>query len=85
MLSFADCVAFCGLTEEEVRAIAEHEGIPDLPAAELGAALLRRPGGAARIRAMILDDIARAQRRRNYARSVRLKLVLRNFSDCHPG
>ena len=80
MLSFADCIAFCGLTEEEVRVIAEHEGIPDLPAAELGAALLRRPGGAARIRALILDDIARAPRRRNYARAGRLKLVLRNVS-----
>ena len=85
MLRFEDCVAFCGLTEEEIRAIADHEGIPDLPAAELGAALLRRPDGVARIRAMILDDIDEARRRRNFARSGRLKLVLRHFAECHPG
>jgi hypothetical protein len=84
MLSFEDCVAFCDLTEEEIDAIAQHEGIPELPAAELGAALLRRPDGIARIRAMILDDIAEAQRHRNYGRSARLKLVLRHFMECHP-
>lgn len=84
MLSFEDCIALCGLTEEEIDAIAEHEHIPELPAAELGACLLRRPDGVARIRAMILDDIAEAQRRRNYARSARLKLVLRHFVECHP-
>jgi hypothetical protein len=83
MLSFEDCVAFCDLTEDEIDAIAQHEGIPDLPAAELGAALLRRPDGVARIRAMILDDIAQAQRRRNFARSGRLKVVLRHFVECH--
>jgi hypothetical protein len=85
MLSFEDCVAFCDLTEDEIDAIAAHEGIPELPAAELGAALLRRPDGVARIRAMILDDIAKAQRRRNNQRSGRLKLVLRRFVECHPG
>ncbi len=84
MLSFEDCIALCGLTEEEIDAIAQHEHIPELPAAELGATLLRRPDGVARIRAMILDDIAEAQRRRNYARSARLKLVLRHFVECHP-
>ncbi|MDF2766483.1 MAG: hypothetical protein K0S81_3478 [Rhodospirillales bacterium] len=83
MLSFEDCVAFCDLTEDEIDAIAQHEGIPELPAAELGAALLRRPDGVARIRAMILDDIAQAQRRRNFARSGRLKVVLRHFVECH--
>jgi hypothetical protein len=85
MLRFEDCVAFCDLTEEEIDAIARHEGIPELPAAELGATLLRRPDGAARIRKMIQDDIAEAQRRRNFTRSVRLKLVLRHFMECHPG
>ena len=30
-----DCVAFCGLTEEEVLAIAEHEHMPEIAAAAL--------------------------------------------------
>ena len=85
MLSFEDCVAFCDLTEEEISAIAQHEGIPELPAAELGAMLLQRPDGPARIRAMILDEIEGARRHRDHLRSARLKLVLRHFNECHPG
>ena len=84
MLSFEDCLAFCALTEDEIDAIAEHEGIPDLAAAELGATLLERPDGVARIRAMILDDIAAAQRHRKYIHSAQLKLVLRQFLESHP-
>ncbi len=84
MLSFADCLAFCALTEEEIDVIARHEGIPELPAAELGAALLQRPDGVARIRAMLLDEIAAARRHRNHARLAQLKLVLHHFLETHP-
>jgi hypothetical protein len=85
MLRFEDCVAFCALNEDEIAAIAEHEGIPDVAAAELGSALLQRPDGVARIRAMIVDDIVTAQRRRNYLRSTELKSVLRQFVATHQG
>ena len=85
MLRFEDCLGLCDLTEEEITAIAEHEGLPVLPAAELGAALLRRPDGVARIQKMILDDIALAQRRRRFARATRLRSVLRRFVEVHPG
>lgn len=36
MLSYQDCLAFCGLEEEEIAAIAQHEHIPIIVAAELG-------------------------------------------------
>jgi hypothetical protein len=32
MLTLEDCVAFCGLTEEEVLAVAEHEHMPEIAA-----------------------------------------------------
>lgn len=35
MITFGDCVAFCGLTEEKVLAIAEHEHMPEIAAAAL--------------------------------------------------
>jgi hypothetical protein len=35
MITLEDCVAFCGLTEEEVLAIAEHEHMPEIAAAAL--------------------------------------------------
>jgi len=62
MLSFEDCQGLCGLSEEEIRAIAQHEHLPEVVAAELGAYLLREPGGEAEIRRMI--EHAAADRRR---------------------
>ena len=36
MITLEDCTALCGLKEEEVRAIAEHEHVPDIAAAAIG-------------------------------------------------
>ena len=35
MVTLEDCIAFCGLTEAEVLAIAEHEHVPEVAAAAL--------------------------------------------------
>jgi hypothetical protein len=35
MIALADCLAMCGLSEDEVLAIAEHEHIPEIAAAAL--------------------------------------------------
>jgi hypothetical protein len=35
MITLGDCIGFCGLTEEEVLAIAEHEHLPEITAAAL--------------------------------------------------
>ena len=36
MITIEDCIAMCGLTQDEVLAIAEHEHIPEIAAAALG-------------------------------------------------
>jgi hypothetical protein len=84
MLSYEDCIGLCGLTEEEVHAIAEHEHIPEIAAAEYGNYLLRTPGGELYIKAIILDDIAQAAACGERERELALKLVLRNFVRQHP-
>jgi hypothetical protein len=84
MLSFEDCIGLCGLTEDEVRAIAEHERIPEVAAAEMGSYLVSTPSGELCIRAMIRDDIARAIAEGHRERELGLKLVLRNFILQHP-
>jgi hypothetical protein len=43
MITLEDCVALCGLTQDEVHALAEHEHIPDIAAAALGQCLLKQP------------------------------------------
>lgn len=84
MLSLEDCLALSDLTEEEVLAIAQHEHIPEIAAAELGNYLVRTPDGEMRIKAIIRDDIAEAGARGDRTRQLALKLLLRNFVLQHP-
>jgi len=85
MLTFEDCVALSGLTAEEIAAIAEHEHIPELAAAEMGNYLCRAPDGELRIKRMIVDDIVAACAAGKLDHAAALKLVLRHFVECHPG
>lgn len=84
MLSFEDCIGLCGLTEDEVHAIAEHEHIPEIAAAEFGHYLVSTPEGELCIKAIIRDDIARAAACGDRDRELALKLVLREFVRRHP-
>jgi hypothetical protein len=84
VLTLEDCLALCELSEEEVLAIAEHERIPELAAAELGSYLARTAGGELAIKAMIRDDLAAARARGDVPHAAALKLVLRNFVLQHP-
>ena len=84
VLTLEDCIALCGLTEEEVLAIAEHENVPEVAAAELGNYLVRTSDGELAIKAMIRDDLAAARARSDAAHAAALKLLLRNFVLQHP-
>ena len=53
MLSLEDCLALCELSEDEVLAIAHHEHVPEIAAAELGNYLIHTPEGEMRIKAII--------------------------------
>jgi hypothetical protein len=52
MITIEDCLALSDLTEEEIDAIAEHEHLPAIIAAELGNYLAHLPGGIHHIRSM---------------------------------
>ncbi len=84
MLSIQDCIAFSELSEEEILAIAEHEHIPEIVAAEMGNYLVHTPDGEVRVRAIIVDDIREAQRCENRERALALKLILRHYLGEHP-
>ena len=69
MLSLEDCLALCELTEDEVLAIAHHEHLPEIAAAELGHYLCLTPDGEMRIKSIFRDDVAEA---RAYSASSRI-------------
>ncbi len=84
VLTLKDCIELCDLTEEEVEAIAEHEHIPTIVAAELGNYLVHSPEGVPMIRRFIVDDTKAAEARGDFRRVTVLKLVLWHFIQTHP-
>ena len=84
MISIEDCVALCGLTKEEVHAIAEHEHVPEIVAAALASDLLCRANGCDRIEDMIRDDIRQALHRHDVPHARELLSVLLHFARTHP-
>ncbi len=84
MLTLEDCIALCDLTEAEIDAIAEHEHLPEIIAAELGEYLIESEDGVPRIRAMIRDDIDNALKRGDLRHASQLVAVLRHFVATHP-
>ena len=64
MLTYKDCLDMAAVSEDEIDAIARHEGIPALIALELGNRLLETREGTARLRVTFTaahadDDVAR--------------------------
>ncbi|MEQ8387677.1 MAG: hypothetical protein RIE22_03000 [Alphaproteobacteria bacterium] len=82
-LTLQDCIEFCELNEEVIDAIAEHEGIPEMAAAELGNYLIQDENGAPKIRAMIIDDIRRARDHGNSHHEMVLLGVLARFVEAY--
>ena len=81
MLTLDDCLGLCDLGREEIEAIAEHEHLPGVIAAELGNYLVHTANGQRAIKDIIRDDILAAQARGEFCRSAKLNLVLRHFLD----
>jgi hypothetical protein len=85
VLTFEDCLGLCELSEEEIRAIAEHEHLPEIVALELGNYLMRGPDGEVLVSHMFIDDIRAAERRGDPAHAACLKEALRHFIEEHFG
>ena len=84
MITIEDCITLCGLSRQEVMAIAEHEHVPEIAAAAMARYLLKEPHGAEKIRDMMRDDIHNALSRGDLDHASQLLMVLRHFLDTHP-
>lgn len=84
MLTIEDVLALSELTPEEVRAIAAHEHLPEIIAAELGNYLVHQPDGTVRLRRMIIDDIEEARAAGHMEDVLKYKAILKHFIEMHP-
>lgn len=84
MLTYQECLELCDLSLDEIDAIARHEHVPEIIAAEMGNYLMQCPDGVPCIKRYILDDIEEAERHGNRKRALHLKLVLHHFIETHP-
>jgi hypothetical protein len=84
MITLQDCIALCGLDEDQVAAISEHEHVPEIAAAALANYLLHRPHGSEVIRTMIIEDIHKALDGGRLKHAAELFGALQHFLDKHP-
>lgn len=84
MLCLEDCLEFCELDQDEVEAIAEHEHVPTIVAAEMGCELLKSEEGLARLHVMILDDIETALEHGHVEHASELAATYQHFQLTHP-
>ena len=84
MISLEDCIGLCGLDEEQIAAIGEHEHVPEIAATALASYLLRQPDGAETIRTMIIDDIHKALDDGRVKHAAELFIALRHLLEQNP-
>ncbi len=84
MLCLDDCLDFCELESDEVDAIAEHEHVPVIVAAEIGSELLKSDVGVVKLHTMILEDIEIALAHGRTEHAQELAMTYRHFQSAHP-
>ena len=84
MITIQDCIGLSSLSEAEVDAIAEHEHLPEIVAAELGYCLTGTLQGQHRILWMIEDDIGMARRHGQLVHVRELETVRASYLETHP-
>lgn len=84
MLCLEDCLDFSDLDNDEIEAIAEHEHIPIICAAELGCELLKTPIGVVQLHTMLLDDFNNAIEHGKTEHAGHLALTYQHLQATHP-
>ena len=84
MITLDDIEDMSCLTREEIAAIAEHEGVPDLNASALAEYLMHLPKGPQKVQQMICEDIREAIHADNVPHAKELFAVLKHFVAEHP-
>ena len=84
MLSLAEFVDLIGLSRDEVDLIAEHEGIPDIVAAEMGFDLLKTQKGIYRLHCIFLECLERAKLAGQKSKARQIDRIYTQFRATYP-
>lgn len=84
MLSMQDVIDYCDLERGEIEAIAEHEHIPVVVAAELSEQLLCSPQGVCRLHSMIIENMEHAMQCGEYQHVKELSETYKHLQRTHP-
>jgi len=84
MLSLKDCIDLSNLSDAEVAAIAEHEHVPEIVAAEIGCELINTAAGRLVLKQYIRENMRHAKAQHLSGKAKALELLLRRFDRAHP-
>ena len=84
MLSIQDVIDYCDLERGEIEAIAEHEHVPVVVAAELSEQLLCTPEGVYRLHSMIIENMEHALECGEYQHVKDLSETYAHLQRTHP-
>ena len=80
MLTLRECLDFCELGDDEIVAIAEHEGVTEIVAAEIGSTLLETDEGVRQIKRILGEAIEKAKAQEHPRKARRLERALTHVS-----
>jgi hypothetical protein len=84
MLTLNDCIGFTGLTEEQLEAIAKHEHLPMILAAEMVEDEVDSRAGCHHIETMIAEEVVFETEHGHPERAERYRHGLEEFLKAHP-
>ena len=84
MLCLEDCLDFSDLSASEVEAIAAHEHVPLIVAADIGCNLLKTDSGVRLLETLFLETAETARLRGCHDEAGRYMAVYEHFHQSHP-
>jgi hypothetical protein len=85
MLTLRDCIDFSGLTEEQLEAVARHEHLPLVLAAEWVEEMAEDNVGCRKLAAILAEELAEERRLREFGLAAHTRHALLEFLASHPG
>ena len=84
MLTLQDCIGFSGLTADQLEAVADHEHMDLIIAAEWAEATLDRPEGEEMVERMLAEEVEFCETHPKGDRLIRYQAGLDDFHKHHP-